>query len=68
MLSDWRVWALTLPDFCFAFGLYGLGLWLPQMVKGLGHDNAQTGWIVMIPYGDFGSDDVGLRLVQRPQR
>lgn len=51
MLSDWRVWALALPDFCFAFGLYGLGLWLPQMVKGLGHDNAQTGWIVMIPYG-----------------
>lgn len=50
MLSDWRVWALTLPDFCIAFGLYCLGLWLPQMVKGLGHDNAKTGWIVMIPY------------------
>jgi ACS family tartrate transporter-like MFS transporter len=50
MLSDWRVWALTLPDFCIAFGLYCLGLWLPQMVKGLGHDTAHTGWIVMIPY------------------
>ena len=51
MLSDWRVWALTLPDFCIAFGLYCLGLWLPQIVKGLGHDTAHTGWIVMIPYG-----------------
>jgi ACS family tartrate transporter-like MFS transporter len=51
MLSDWRVWALALPDFCIAFGLYCLGLWLPQMVKGLGHDAAHTGWIVVIPYG-----------------
>jgi MFS transporter, ACS family, tartrate transporter len=50
MLSDWRVWALIPVDFCIAIGLYCLGLWLPQMVKGLGYDNAHTGWIVMIPY------------------
>jgi ACS family tartrate transporter-like MFS transporter len=51
MLADWRVWALILPDFGIVFGIYCLGLWLPQMVKGLGYDNVQTGWIVMIPYG-----------------
>ena len=50
MLSDWRVWALILPDFGIVFGIYCLGLWLPQMVKALGYDNIQTGWIVAIPY------------------
>jgi MFS transporter, ACS family, tartrate transporter len=50
MLSDWRVWALVPVNFCITFGMYGLGLWLPQMVNGLGYDNAHTGWIVMIPY------------------
>jgi ACS family tartrate transporter-like MFS transporter len=50
MLSDWRIWVLIPADFCIAFALFSLGLWLPQMVKALGYDNAHTGWIVMIPY------------------
>ncbi len=45
-----RGWALIPILFCITFGIYCLGLWLPQMVKGLGYDNAHTGWIVMIPY------------------
>jgi len=51
MLKDWRVWALIFPDFCNVFGIYCLGLWLPQMVKQMGYDNVQTGWVVTIPYG-----------------
>ena len=50
MLGDWRVWALIVPDFCIVFGIYSLGLWMPQMIKLMGYSNSETGWIVMIPY------------------
>jgi ACS family tartrate transporter-like MFS transporter len=50
MLRDWRVWALTIPDFCIVFGIYSLGLWMPQMIKAMGYSNSETGWIVVIPY------------------
>ncbi|HEY0265932.1 MAG TPA: MFS transporter [Rhizomicrobium sp.] len=50
MMRDWRVWALIVPDFCIVFGIYALGLWMPQMVKAMGYSNQQTGLIVMIPY------------------
>jgi MFS transporter, ACS family, tartrate transporter len=50
MLRDARVWALTIPDFCIVLGLYGLNLWLPQMVKEMGFTNLETGFVVAAPY------------------
>ena len=50
MFKDWRVWALMVPDFCIVFGIYALGFWMPQMIKGMGYSNNETGAIVMIPY------------------
>ncbi len=50
MIRDWRVWALIVPDFCIVFGIYALGLWMPQMVKAMGYSTSQIGFIVMIPY------------------
>jgi len=50
MFRDWRVWALIIPDFCIVFGIYALGLWMPQMVKQMGYTTHEIGWVVMIPY------------------
>lgn len=50
MFKDWRVWALIVPDFCIVFGIYSLGLWMPQMLKQMGYTTVQIGWLVMIPY------------------
>lgn len=50
MLRDARVWLLALPDLGIILALYGVGLWLPQIVKGLGFTNLQTGFIVAVPY------------------
>jgi ACS family tartrate transporter-like MFS transporter len=49
-LSDLRVWLLALADFGIIIALYGIGLWLPQIVKSLGFDDLQTGFVVAIPY------------------
>ncbi len=46
MVQDPRVWLLTLPDFGIVLGLYGLNLWLPQIVKAMGYTNVQTGFVV----------------------
>lgn len=32
-------------------GLYGIAFWLPQIVRGLGFTNLQTGFVVAVPYG-----------------
>lgn len=50
MLADKRVWLLMIPDFSIVIALYGLNLWQPQMVKGLGYSNLETGFIVALPY------------------
>ncbi|MGZ5938574.1 MAG: MFS transporter [Rhizomicrobium sp.] len=50
MLSDPRVWLLAIPDFGIVLGLYGLNLWLPQMVKEMGFSNIETGFVVAAPY------------------
>lgn len=50
MLADPRVWLLALPDFGIVISLYGLGLWLPQIVKAMGYTNLETGFIVAAPY------------------
>jgi len=45
-----RVWALSLVYFGAVAGLYGVGFWLPQIVKAFGLTNTMTGWVVAIPY------------------
>ena len=45
-----RVWALALVYFGLVAGLYGVGFWLPQIIKGFGLSNAMTGWVTAIPY------------------
>ncbi len=51
MLADKRIWLLMIPDFSIVIALYGLNLWLPQMVKAMGYSNLQTGFVVALPYG-----------------
>jgi len=50
MLKDARVWLLAVPDFGIVIGLYGVTLWLPQIVKGLGFSDVETGFVVAAPY------------------
>ena len=50
MLRDPRVWLLAVPDFGIVIGLYGVTLWLPQIVKGLGFSDVETGFVVAAPY------------------
>jgi ACS family tartrate transporter-like MFS transporter len=49
-LVDLRIWMLALADFGIILTVYGIGLWLPQMVKALGFDDLQTGFVVAVPY------------------
>ena len=50
MLADKRIWIFIIPDFSIVIGLYGMGLWMPQMIKALGFSNLQTGFLVALPY------------------
>jgi ACS family tartrate transporter-like MFS transporter len=49
-LRDRRVWLLSIADFGIVTGLYGIGLWIPQMVRAMGFSNFETGFVVSIPY------------------
>ncbi len=50
-LSNPQVWRFALIYFSVIMGSYGLGFWLPQIVKGLGGlSNIQTGWLTALPY------------------
>jgi ACS family tartrate transporter-like MFS transporter len=49
-LLDLRIWMLALADFGIILTVYGIGLWLPQMVKALGFSDLQTGFVVAVPY------------------
>ena len=49
-LRDYRVVALGLVYFGIVVGLYGIGLWLPQIIKAMGFTNAEVGLIVAVPY------------------
>lgn len=49
-LADYRVWILAIGDLGIITSLYGIGLWLPQIVRGLGFSDVQTGFVVSIPY------------------
>jgi len=45
-----RVWALSLVYFGVVSCNYGVGFWLPQIIKAFGLSNAMTGWVTAIPY------------------
>ncbi len=45
-----RVLGLALVYFGISTGLYGIGLWLPQIVKGFGLSTMETGFVTAIPY------------------
>ncbi|WP_132252087.1 MFS transporter [Methylobacterium segetis] len=45
-----RVLGLSLVYFGISTGLYGIGLWLPQIVREFGLSTLQTGFVTAIPY------------------
>jgi len=50
MFGDPRVWLLAVPDFGIVLGLYGVNLWMPQIVREMGYSILATGFIVALPY------------------
>jgi D-galactonate transporter len=69
-LYDGRVLALALVYFGVVACLYGVGFWLPTIVKGFGVSIAMTGWINAIPYvvGFLGMVWWGMRSDARMER
>ncbi len=49
-LRDPRVVLLTIVQFGFTLGSYGIGIWLPLILKGHGLSNTQVGWLSAPPY------------------
>ncbi|MFM0326181.1 MFS transporter [Caballeronia glebae] len=49
-LKDVRMYILALISFGFTMGSYGIGIWLPQMLKAHGMSVTQTGWVSAVPY------------------
>ncbi|NEU14342.1 MFS transporter [Methylobacterium sp. BTF04] len=45
-----QVIGLSFVYFGVSTGLYGIGLWLPQIVKGFGLTTLETGFVTAIPY------------------
>jgi MFS family permease len=62
-LVDPRVLLLSLVYFGAIACTFGLGFWLPQIIKGMGLTNTQTGFVTAIPYlfGMLGMLVVGRR-------
>src|SRR6201991_2465381 len=49
-LASPKVIALSLIYFGFVAALYGMQFWLPTIVKAFGFSNAQTGFVIAVPY------------------
>jgi MFS family permease len=49
-LKDARVLICTAVQFGFTLGSYGIGVWLPLMLREYHLTNAQIGWVAAIPY------------------
>jgi MFS transporter, ACS family, tartrate transporter len=69
-LTDPRVLALSLVYFGAVACVYGVGFWLPTIVKGFGLSIAMTGWVAAIPYvvAFLGMVWWGLRSDQKGER
>ncbi|ONG54784.1 MFS transporter [Pseudoroseomonas deserti] len=51
ILSDWRVWQMSLIYFLFVMGQYGLTLWMPTLVRASGvTGNFNIGLLSAIPF------------------
>ena len=51
-LMDPRVLLMALIYFCIVMGLYGIGFWLPQLIKAAGvTDVLSIGLVTAVPYG-----------------
>jgi D-galactonate transporter len=52
VFADGRVWALVLVYFMLIAGLYGIGFWMPQILRNAGISSVlDVGWLASIPYG-----------------
>nr|WP_120294830.1 MFS transporter [Paraburkholderia sp. BL23I1N1] len=49
-LCNPRVLQLCVVYFCIVVGLYGVGFWIPQIVRQTGLTTMQTGYVAAIPY------------------
>jgi ACS family tartrate transporter-like MFS transporter len=49
-LYDPRLILLGLAGFCSAIALYGINLWLPQMIQAMGFSHRATGFVAAVPY------------------
>ena len=49
-LRDVRVLLLTAIQFGFTLGSWGIGIWLPLILKGHGLTNLEVGWVSVPPY------------------
>ena len=52
VFKDKKVWHLSFSYLCYVITLYGLGLWMPQILKGLAQtlSNTSIGFISTLPY------------------
>jgi MFS family permease len=48
--TNWRILVCALINFCAIIGSVGLGLWMPQILKGFGFDVVTVGFLAAIPY------------------
>jgi len=48
--TNWRVLVCAAVNFCAIIGSVGLGLWMPQIIKGLGFGVMAVGFVAAIPY------------------
>ena len=49
------VWLMSAIYFCFVMGLYGIGFWLPTIIRATGVTHPlEIGWLTAIPYGVAG--------------
>ncbi len=49
-LTNPRVLLLGVAYFCLVIGLYGIGFWMPQVIKTFGSSNLEIGFLTAIPY------------------
>jgi ACS family tartrate transporter-like MFS transporter len=49
-LRDPRLLALGMAGFCSSCALYGITLWLPQIIHAMGFSNRATGFVAALPY------------------
>jgi MFS transporter, ACS family, tartrate transporter len=50
VFTNWRVLLCAAVNFCAIIGSVGLGLWMPQIIKGLGFGVVTVGFLAAIPY------------------